>query len=246
VDIYKTVNFNLKIKGNTTTLQEFTITCQNVQPNSSRNFPEPTNNIPGLFKHLILQLLNSRSWGHPEHLLNHHFICVDPEVCLNRVNFSRKFAHHLHRPLIFPNTQCKISLKQVTCKRFDKHAMRLFAYGPADATAILKPHYLLPHLNPDWFYLSGTGLPDCPGTKAHTHTHPFNVPFSGTTQASRYQKGKTNLDFSEARDSEWQWHQLGHVQVCTLFQTDNHASTSPLCFYWPDALPATQPTASKH
>jgi len=44
-----------------------------------------------------------------------------------------------------------------------------------------------------------------------THTHPFNVPFSGTTQVSRYQKGKTNLDFTEARDSEWQWHQLGHM-----------------------------------
>jgi len=39
---------------------------------------------------------------------------------------------------------------------------------------------------------------------------------------SRYQKGKTNLDFTEARDSEWQWHQLGRVQVCTLLQTDNH------------------------
>jgi len=37
---------------------------------------------------------------------------------------------------------------------------------------------------------------------------------------SRYQKGKTNLDFSEARDSEWQWHQLGHMQVCTSLQTD--------------------------
>jgi len=47
----------------------------------------------------------------------------------------------------------------------------------------------------------------------------------------RYQKGKTNLDFTEAGDSEWQWHQLGHMQVCTLFQTDNHASTSPLCFF---------------
>jgi len=41
---------------------------------------------------------------------------------------------------------------------------------------------------------------------------------------SRYQKGKTNLDFTEARDSEWQWHQLGHMQVCTSLQTDNHAS----------------------
>ena len=28
----------------------------------------------------------------------------------------------------------------------------------------------------------------------HTHTHPFNGPFSGTTRVSRYQKGKTNLD----------------------------------------------------
>ena len=35
---------------------------------------------------------------------------------------------------------------------------RLFAYGPADATAIPKPHHLLPHLNPDWFYPFGTGL----------------------------------------------------------------------------------------
>jgi len=53
-----------------------------------------------------------------------------------------------------------------------------------------------------------------------------------------YQKGKTNLDFTEARDSEWQWHQLGHMQVCTSIQTDNHASTSPLSFYRPDALPS--------
>jgi len=54
---------------------------------------------------------------------------------------------------------------------------------------------------------------------------------SGTTLVSRYQKGKTNLDFTGARDSEWQWHQLGHMQVCTLLQTDNHASTSLLSFF---------------
>jgi len=34
------------------------------------------------------------------------------------------------------------------------------------------------------------------------HTHPFNGPFSGTTRVGWYQKGKTNLDFTEARDSE--------------------------------------------
>ena len=43
-------------------------------------------------------------------------------------------------------------------------------------------------------------------THTHTHAHPFNGPLSGTTRVSRYQKGKTNLDFTEARDSEWQWH----------------------------------------
>ena len=80
----------------------------------------------------------------------------------------------------------------------------------------------------------------------HTHTHPFNGPFSWTTRVSRYQKGKTNLDFTEARDSEWQWHQLGHMQACNSCETDNHASTPPLSFYRPDALPAAQPTASKH
>jgi len=63
---------------------------------------------------------------------------------------------------------------------------------------------------------------------------------------SRYQKGKTNLDFTEARDSEWQWHQLGHMQVCTLLQTDNNTSTPLLNFYRPDALPDVQPTAPKH
>jgi len=31
---------------------------------------------------------------------------------------------------------------------------------------------------------------------------PFNGPLSGTTRVSRYKKGKTNLDFTEARDSE--------------------------------------------
>ena len=48
----------------------------------------------------------------------------------------------------------------------------------------------------------------------------MNGPFSG----------KTNLDFTEARDSELQWHQLGRMQVCTSLQTDNHAGTQSLRF----------------
>jgi len=59
---------------------------------------------------------------------------------------------------------------------------------------------------------------------------------------SRYQKGKTDLNFNVARDSEWQWHQLGHVQICTLLQADNHASNPSLSFFYRlDALPADQP-----
>ena len=77
----------------------------------------------------------------------------------------------------------------------------------------------------------------------HTHTHPFNGPFSGTTQVSRYQKGKTNLDFTEPRDSEWQWHQLDHMQVCTLLQTDNHANIPPLSFLQA-GCPSCRPTNS--
>ena len=91
----------------------------------------------------------------------------------------------------------------------------------------------------------------CPGSgspvrfrNSHTHlTHPFNRPFSGNTRVSRYQKGKPNLDFTEARDSEWQWHQLGHTQVCTSLQTDNHASTPPLSFLQA-GCPSCRPTNS--
>ena len=77
----------------------------------------------------------------------------------------------------------------------------------------------------------------------YIQTHPFNGPFSGTTQVSRYQKGKTNLDFTEARDSEWQWH-----AICK-FAAFSRQTTTPAphhsVFYMLDALPAAQPTASK-
>ena len=76
-----------------------------------------------------------------------------------------------------------------------------------------------------------------------THTHPFNGPLSRTTWVSRYQKGKTDLDFTEARDSEWQWHQLDHMQVCISLKTDNHASTPPISFLWA-GCPSCHPTNS--
>ena len=78
----------------------------------------------------------------------------------------------------------------------------------------------------------------------HTHTRTrLMVRFSGTTRVSRYQKGKTNVDFTETRDSEWQWHQLDHMQVCTSLQTDNHASSPPLSFLQA-GCPSCSPTNS--
>ena len=69
-------------------------------------------------------------------------------------------------------------------------------------------------------------------THARTHT--------------RMQKGKNNLDFTEARDSEW--HHLGYMQVCNSLQTDNHASTPPLSFLQagcPSCCPANSVKALK-
>ena len=73
----------------------------------------------------------------------------------------------------------------------------------------------------------------------------FNGPLSGTTWVTWYQKGKTNLDLLEQEMMEWQWHQLGHMQICTLLQTHNHASIPPLSFFtgWmPFLLPNQQQT----
>jgi len=69
---------------------------------------------------------------------------------------------------------------------------------------------------------------------------------SGTNRVSQYQKGKTNLDFTEARDSEWQWHQLGIRKSAPRSRQITMPTPHHSVFYRPDALPAAQPTASKH
>ena len=63
----------------------------------------------------------------------------------------------------------------------------------------------------------------------NTHTHPFNCPFSRTTRVSRYQKGKTSVDFAAPRSRQ-------------ITMPAPHHSV----FHRPDALPAAQPTASMH
>ena len=63
---------------------------------------------------------------------------------------------------------------------------------------------------------------------------------SNTVHTMKLQK---RLLFSVTRDSEWQWHQLGHMQVCTSLQTDNHASIPPLSFLQ-TGCPSCRPTNS--
>jgi len=82
------------------------------------------------------------------------------------------------------------------------------------------------------------------GKCGQSHTHPFNGrPFFRDYPGEPLPEGKTILDFTEARDSEWQWHQLGHMRVCTLLQTDNHASTPPL--YFTGRLPFLPPNQQR-
>ena len=80
----------------------------------------------------------------------------------------------------------------------------------------------------------------------YTHTHPFNGPFSGTTRVSRYQKGKPIWVFLW---SKRQWSSGISWAICKsasrsrliTMPAPNHS-----VFYRPNALPTTQPTASKH
>ena len=94
-------------------------------------------------------------------------------------------------------------------------------------------------------FLLVPAYPGCPGSKAVKRSL---LLLSGTTRVSQYQKGKTDLDFTEARDSEWQWHQLSHMQVCNSLQTDNHTSTAPLSFFtgrMPFLPPNQQPQSTE-
>jgi len=136
-------------------------------------------------------------------------------------------------PTVISRSQCLCTLSALT---FDPDLQSLASYGQTCNNEGQKSewkqmdgHAYLPFSLMQSVNLINFAVCDC--SKTYIHTHPFNGPLSGTTQVSRYQKGKTNLDFFEARDSEWLWHQLGRMQVCTSLETDNHASTPPLMFF---------------
>jgi len=81
----------------------------------------------------------------------------------------------------------------------------------------------------------------------YIYTHPFNGPFSGTTRVSRYQKGKITtwilLKQETVSGSGISW------AICMSAPSSRQITTPAphhSVFYRPDALPAAQPTASKH
>ena len=76
-------------------------------------------------------------------------------------------------------------------------------------------------------------------THTHTHTHQFNGPLSGTTRVSRYQRGKTKT--VSGSDISWDIRKSAPRSRQITTPAPQHS-----VFYRPDALPAAQPTPSKH
>ena len=75
----------------------------------------------------------------------------------------------------------------------------------------------------------------------HTHTRLMAV-YPGQLGWAGTRKVKTNwISLKQERVS--QWHQLGHMQVCTSLQTDNHISTPRLSFLQA-GCPSCRPTNS--
>ena len=81
-------------------------------------------------------------------------------------------------------------------------------------------------------------------TCTHTHTRlSLTALFLGLPGSAGTRKVKPIWILLKQRVSEWQWHQLGHMQVCISLQTNNHASTPPLSFLQA-GCPSCHPTNS--
>ena len=76
--------------------------------------------------------------------VNASFICFAATSAIDTVGW----VIHWHQE---EHSACKNWVMRCWCGHLSGAKCRLFAYGPADSTAIPKPHRLLPHLNPDQF-----------------------------------------------------------------------------------------------
>ena len=80
----------------------------------------------------------------------------------------------------------------------------------------------------------------------NTHTHPFNGPLSRTTRVSRYQKGKTVWILLKQETVSGSGISWAICQSAPRYRQITTPAPHHSVFYRPDALPATQPAASKH
>ena len=80
----------------------------------------------------------------------------------------------------------------------------------------------------------------------HTHTHTFNGPFSGTTRVSQYQKGKPVWVLLQQETMSGSGISWAVCKSAPRFRQTTTPAPHHSVFYRPDALPASQPGASKH
>jgi len=81
-------------------------------------------------------------------------------------------------------------------------------------------------------------------THTHTHTHTrLTAHCPGLPGSAGTREVKPIWILQKQRDCEWQWHQLGYVQVCTSLQADNHANIPQLRFLQA-GCPSCRPTNS--
>ena len=82
---------------------------------------------------------------------------------------------------------------------------------------------------------------DCSTHEINTHTyiHPSNGPLYGTTRVSQYQKVKTNLDFTEARDSGISW------AICKSAPRSRQPRQHPTTQFFTGPMPFLQPNQQR-
>ena len=94
--------------------------------------------------------------------------------------------------------------------------------------------------------MSSDAKKDNTHTHAHTHTHPFNGPFAWTTRVSRYQKGKPIWILLKQETVSGNGVSRAICKSAPHSRQITKLAPHHSVYYRPDALPATQPTASKH
>ena len=122
----------------------------------------------------------------------------------------------------------------------DRHQLLIVIFIGAVRKQVLQKHTLNTSIQ--------SSRPPAGGSASNfrLHHHPLNGPLSWTTQVSQYQKGKPiwillKQETVSGSGISWAVCKSAHRSRQITMPVPHHS-----VFYRPDALPATQPTASKH